>query len=427
MADSSLNSHWRNLSSLTVETIQTEIANNGLPVVIFGASMAGEVIFYQCKELGIEVLAFCDNNINKTGRDYCGIPVIHTKELVAEYSKVNLIIAVSDIEDIITQVEGLGYSNWYPGNVFLKAANIFQNVYSGPAEYVDYVVKTCIHCQDNYIQPDRLFLRSVDVIITERCSLKCVSCSNLMQYYEHPQNCETTQLLDSISRLCSVVDEINEFRVIGGEPFMNKEVHLITQALVKESKVANVVIYTNGTILPKPEQIQGMNDPKVLVLITDYGELSRNLKPLVECLSAAGIRYYVDKAGGWTDCSTISTHHRSADELKALFTACCTKNSFTLSGDKFFRCPFSANMDRLGHILLNSEDRFDLALVLKSGWDTNFTKRQLSAFIDNVEYLSACDYCNGRSFDAPEIEPAKQIKHFLKLDFSQIQTGTRRE
>lgn len=414
----------RDLSVLTVETIQAELANNHLPVIIFGASMAGEVIFYHCKELGIKVSAFCDNNINKTGRDYCGIPVIHTKALVADYAEANLVIAVADIEDIITQVEGLGYSHWYPGNVFLKSINTFQNAYSGSAEYVDYVVKTCIHCQDSYIQPDRLFLRSVDVIITERCSLKCVNCSNLMQYYERPQNCETTQLLDSISNLCNVVDEINEFRVIGGEPFMNKDVHIITEALVKESKVLNVVIYTNGTILPKPEQIQGMNDAKVLVLITDYGELSRNLDPLVENLSAAGIRYYVGKAGGWTDCSTIAKHNRHVDELKTLFTECCAKNTFTFSDDKFFRCPFSANIERLGHIPVNSEDRFDLALAMKSGWDESFIKRQLRAFINKMEYMSVCDYCNGRSFDAPEIEPAKQIKRFLKLDFSQIHTAT---
>ena len=413
----------RNLGVLTEELIRAEISENRLPVIIFGASMAGEVIFYRCQELGIRVLAFCDNNIKKTGRDYCGIPVVHTKELIAHFGDVNLLIAVADIEDIIIQVERLNYTHWYPGNIFLKTVNTFHHVYSGPAEYVDYVVKTCIHCQDNYIQPDRLFLRSVDVIITERCSLKCAHCSNLMQYYEHPQNCETTQILESIAILCSVVDEINEFRVIGGEPFMNKEIHIITRALVDESKVHNVVIYTNGTILPKPEQIQGMNDPKVMVLITDYGALSKNLEPLVQSLSAAGIRYFVDNAGGWTDCAKIEKHNRPADDLKALFTECCAKNTFTLSDDKFFRCPFSANLERLGQIPVNSADRIDLALALKSGWDTSFIKKQLRAFINNMKFMSVCDYCNGRSFDAPEIEPARQIRQFLKLDLSNIQTG----
>ena len=28
----------------------------------------------------------------------------------------------------------------------------------------------------------------MDVVITERCSLKCKDCANLMQYYEKPQN-----------------------------------------------------------------------------------------------------------------------------------------------------------------------------------------------------------------------------------------------
>ena len=41
---------------------------------------------------------------------------------------------------------------------------------------------------------DKLNLKTIDIQVTERCSLKCKDCSNLMQYYERPQNSEINVL-----------------------------------------------------------------------------------------------------------------------------------------------------------------------------------------------------------------------------------------
>ena len=34
---------------------------------------------------------------------------------------------------------------------------------------------------------DVLNLKAMDIVVTERCSMKCRDCSNLMQYYVKPQ------------------------------------------------------------------------------------------------------------------------------------------------------------------------------------------------------------------------------------------------
>ena len=36
---------------------------------------------------------------------------------------------------------------------------------------------------------------SLDIVVTERCSLKCESCSNLMQYYAKPKHIQTDTIL----------------------------------------------------------------------------------------------------------------------------------------------------------------------------------------------------------------------------------------
>ena len=47
---------------------------------------------------------------------------------------------------------------------------------------------------------------------------------------------EIQEMNQAIDSLCSLSDEIFEFRVIGGEPFVNKEVHLVVEKLIAESK-----------------------------------------------------------------------------------------------------------------------------------------------------------------------------------------------
>ena len=64
---------------------------------------------------------------------------------------------------------------------------------------------------------NKIYMRSIDLMITTRCSLKCESCSNLMQYYVDPKNTDYENILQSLNILSQNVDEIAEFRIIGDE------------------------------------------------------------------------------------------------------------------------------------------------------------------------------------------------------------------
>ena len=44
-------------------------------------------------------------------------------------------------------------------------------------------------------------LIDVDIVISERCSLKCVDCSNLMQYYVDPTNTDYEKIISSLKKL----------------------------------------------------------------------------------------------------------------------------------------------------------------------------------------------------------------------------------
>lgn len=377
----------------------------GIPVIIFGAGIVGEVLFQACRKAGIKIECFCDNNTNKTKKPLYDLSVIHTSTLKTKYKNATFLISAADIKDVIDQLKSLGYSKWQAGNTILKNFDIYQYKFSQPMDFVEYAVATTILCQDNYLNPKKLFLRSVDIMITERCSLRCRDCSNLMRYYKNPVDCDFQEVIKDINRFCAIIDEINEFRVLGGEPFMNKDCHLIIKRLIEEPKVKKIVIYTNGTILPREEQIAYFKNKKVLFIITDYGELSRNLKALTLKLKNNKIAFYVQKVHGWTDCSKITKHNRSPEKQKEIFRNCCAKNTITLSKGKLYRCPFAANADRLRAVPVFNKDDVNIYDKISS----SNLKKKIRAYLLEKKFLKTCDFCNGRSFGDPEIQPAIQL------------------
>jgi hypothetical protein len=387
-----------------------QIKKNELPVIIYGAGIVGEVLHQACINAGINVIGFCDNNLNKTKQFLRNLPVIHTPTLKKEFQDALFLISASDINDVIRQLDELGFTKWCTGSEFLRNFDIYQNQYSLPSDFVEYTVATAILCHDNFLTPDKLFLRSLDIMITERCSLKCQDCSNLMQYYSKPVDIDLNEIMAMVDRFCFLADEINEFRVLGGEPFMHKEAHLIIKRLIDEPKVKKVVIYTNGTILPKDEQLDSMINDKILFIITDYGVLSRNLDELTKKLASKKISYYVPKAKGWTDCSKIIKHNRSPIEQKELFGNCCAKNTITLSHEKLYRCPFAANAARL---MATPDFTDDYVNIFDESLSVNQLKKKIRDYLLNTVFLKVCDYCNGRSFGDAEIQPAVQLKNPL--------------
>lgn len=404
-------------NSLDQRTIDN-IKNGGIPVIIFGASSVGEALFYACREVGIKVECFCDNNINKTKNPICGIEVIYTSDLKKKYQDAIFLISVADIKDVVGQLHNLGFSKWYSCSLLFKNFDIYQYKFSFPVDFVEHTVGTYLLCHDSFLTPDKLFIRSVDIIITEHCSLRCKNCSNLMRYYKNPKNCDINELIKSIDAFCEIVDEVNEFRVIGGEPFMNKDFDLVIKRLIDEPKVRKIVIYTNGTIIPQEEKLECLKNDKVLLIITDYGPLSRNLNALTQKLSDNNIAFYVQKAQGWTDCGKIRRHYRNMEQQKEIFKNCCAKNLVTISDDKLYRCPFAANTSRLKAIPDYKNDYVDFVQELQKGVDVSEIKKKIKAFLLEKEILKTCDFCNGRSFGDPEITPAEQTDK--PLEYEQI-------
>lgn len=75
------------------------------PLVIFGAGMLGQEMFNTLASHGISPICFCDNNANRAGSLFCGLPIISYAELKGSHKDSLILIASHKyLQDISLQL-----------------------------------------------------------------------------------------------------------------------------------------------------------------------------------------------------------------------------------------------------------------------------------------------------------------------------------
>lgn len=240
----------------------------------------------------------------------------------------------------------------------------------------------------------------LELVVTERCSLKCKSCANLMQYYAHPQHIPLDTVRAELSALLPKLSTIWVLQLLGGEPFLYADLPALLGELTAEKKIKRIQVVTNGTLLPKPEVLRAMAHRKVVVLISNYGPNSRKLDTLPGVLSGAGVAYQLLNYSEWMDYGGLEARHLSPETLVQSFRECAAAECKTLLGGRMYACPRSAHMARLGLLPL---ERDSLAI---QGGDGDFKARLLRFY--NVKTIAACDHCNP-VWDRRPIPPGEQV------------------
>jgi len=369
------------------------LRQEGAPIIIVAAVHEAEAIANACRDNGIAVSAFCDTEKRKTQNLFCGLEVIHTPTLPKCFSNARFIIASQHIQDVVEQFSALGYDEFYSALELLENYDIGKHQHLIAQSYMETRISVYKKSHTAYFDEEKSYMRSLDVMITTKCSLKCESCSNLMQYYVNPENTDHEQILAAIKIINENVDDISEFRIIGGEPLMNKSWADIVNGIIETNAERKIFIYSNGTIAPKDEQLEKFYGKNVNFIITDYGKLSRNINKLTEKLTKHSVTYVSKPADNWLDCSRIRHHKRTTLELDEVFKQCCVKYVYTLLSGKLYRCPFIANAANLNAIPDNPANYVDLFSK------THNVKKKIRNLIKTRKHFPACDFCDGRPYD----------------------------
>ncbi|MDA9091813.1 hypothetical protein N9J56_00815 [Pelagibacteraceae bacterium] len=378
--------------------------------VLYGAGVIGEICLFAFKQNKIKVDFFCDTSIDKQGKIINGVKVLSPSELQSLDKSSNVFISNNYYVFLKKELNNYGFQNILDCEFILNNTDFSKaDISINPLKIERWVsFYNAIIKREVFKNEGRLYIKSLDVQITEKCSLGCKDCSNLMQYYSKAEDSHIDTLFRSVERFMSSVDKLGEFRVLGGDPFMNKDMHKVINFLAKFS-VDTIAIYTNARFIPKGDNFECLKNPKIILDISDYVLLDKSTRKadeLIELLDKNNIRYNLWRADTWTDSGRILPFQkRTEEEVTNLFNYCCNSDIISLLHGKLYRCPFSANATNLKAIPVDETDIVNLDNANIS--DENM-KVEIKRLVYEKKYLTACNFCNGRDFSTKSIDAAVQ-------------------
>ena len=395
--------------------LKNNISNSNMEnVVVFGTGNFGKIVVRAIVDCGIKITKICDSNTSNWGTFFCGYPVVGPDELTENdvvYLATNIsnrkflrkicrdknIQSVFDVDNILRE------SSWpsYHGELDLEWS----------LDRAQEVIDLYLFDIASETELPLLKVKSLDVVLTERCSLKCVDCSNLMQYYQKPIGAEVEVLVESLEHFFVTVDYVSEIRLIGGEPLVSKNVERVLDTIYAYSNFDKIVLYTNGTVIPKESILKKFQDPRVWVKISDYGPVSRKAQLLADTCKSLNINCIHEQVTEWEDVGRILNRDRTLDQNKVVFGNCCVNDTLTLLHGHLYACPFSAHTDNLG-VLKNAEaDKVDML-------DLESLKDRIQSIYRDKDVLVACNLCNGRDHIVAKVIAGVQTKLPLRLEVS---------
>ncbi|MBR2524221.1 MAG: radical SAM protein [Clostridiales bacterium] len=242
--------------------------------------------------------------------------------------------------------------------------------------------------------PDKIL--HLDLVITECCSLKCRDCSNLMQYYQHPENLYSDDVINDLRKLFESVC-VGELKILGGEPFVNQKVLCDVLDFLSKNyteKYDLISIITNGTIIPNAECLESIkNNPKTHIVFSNYGDLSAHQDELIRICTDENIRYSViDDSFYWFDFGQPVEYDEPDIFVRKQYKQCYNrKYCNTLYRGGIYACPRQAHAIHLGLIPDTKDEYVDLYDPRYENKDD--LKNAISGIANRKQPLTACRYC----------------------------------
>jgi hypothetical protein len=219
---------------------------------------------------------------------------------------------------------------------------------------------------------------------------------------QKPWNADADQIIASLPRIFEIFDHFEQICLMGGEPFLYKNLKRILTALgAYKGQFGFVRICTNATIIPQQPIIDTLKglDYHADVRISNYGKHSVKTGALTELLETNNIHVttvnYTDEEqyyGGWIEFGTNWRYRNYSDGRLAELYDNCNYKTFFNWGRYIYRCPTVSGAVQLGRLTVPDEDKIDLL----SDEDVEMKRVKVADLVARPQ--DACRYCD--SFDA---------------------------
>ncbi len=345
-----------------------------------------------CEIQSSDILENCDGN------EY--IILISSKNFVREiYEEINKLYPDKFVVfkwPLTVQEEVIFDERLWNERIYGACMSTYREIAKNKADAEMYVEEKKILLADK----EKLVLPRTPLMITTRCTLCCKECSNLMPYYSSPKDYNSDEIIQWIRNICSAVDEWTCCELVGGEPFLYRDLREILSFVLEETKIQQIEFTTNASVIPKPDILGLMADERVVVNISEYPSII-NSTEFIRVLEEYGIHYQTMENMLWVRTKNIEKRNRSHYELQSQYLNCSSaKMCRTILNGKMYVCSKAASL-----VELEKTDVLEYVDLM----DIEHLRNNIREFLQ-LTFSEACDYCDIASADEEVIEAAVQMK-----------------
>lgn len=364
-------------------------------IYIFGAGILGEEI-RQVLEWYSLFAGYIDNDVEKQRKGFKGAKVIPFKDYDKGTGRKKIVVAASEenMHAICAQLEREGLH---------KDKDYFCH-----QEFINTVFPML-----SFYHYNKLFVELAQICLTERCTLKCRKCAH--GCFNVPNTAEDPTL-DSVKQSADIFfsrfDAVKEFVLIGGEPFLYKDIKEAIAYIGEKyrNRMLIFAITTNGTILPDEETIKLCLEYDVTIRVSDYSDSIPQLEQQYDRLykKLAGNKVIVwktDKEKSWFDYGFKEFDR--GDSVAGLMDAFdrCKTPCREIKGSKYYYCVMARSVAENLETGVGEQDYIDLNEV-----DDRNVLLEFQLGFSDKGYLDMCRFCRGAEAKDYLIPAAEQME-----------------
>ena len=184
--------------------------------------------------------------------------------------------------------------------------------------------------------------------------------------------------------------DLMTFRVMGGEPLMQKQLPELMQRLLAQPKLQHIQVVSNATLMPKDELLNLMsNNHRCSMFFSNYGpKVAPRYQEIVKhCQEHHVLVETLCPDISWFDMGDCSDRHLTPEQMAATYQR-CPNNCRHIWNGEFHHCPRSAHAKYLGLIKDITEQDYVPLLALDAE-----TRRARIRKMYDADYIKACNHC----------------------------------
>lgn len=268
----------------------------------------------------------------------------------------------------------------------------------------------------SYIKNNKVVVPHLEFHVAHACNLKCLSCSHYS--YATPQKNESLEEFKNQFNCWSKKIDPKVIRVLGGEPFLNKNLDKLLFFARKCFINSKLVLVTNGLLIKKSKIdlnfIEKNNVFLVISLHSNSAEYKSHLKENLDYLKKNNINYWtMNSMENWR-----LSHHVINNTITPFYDnnkrksweICCAKNCKQLYQNKIYKCPQTTYINIVKNYKIHND--YNVMLKYKPLEFRNDLELEEIKKFWNLEDEDICLMCPSRYTNINKGNPMKDYNKF---------------